>query len=81
MTRLSRAVSTTSAVIVCSWLISRIRSTWANSRCTSRKLPPVIRAIAASASASVKSSGEKVSPSSAHLWARTKRSSSSPSGR
>jgi hypothetical protein len=53
MTRLSRAVSTTSLVIVRSRLISSTRATWLNSRCTSRKLPPVMRAIAASASASV----------------------------
>jgi hypothetical protein len=34
-------------------LMRRIRAIWLNSRCTSRKLPPVMRAIAASASASV----------------------------
>jgi len=81
MTSDSRAVSTTSLVIVRSRLISSTRAIWLNSRCTNRKLPPVIRAIAASASASVQSSGEKVSPTSCHLWARMKRSSSSLRGR
>ena len=43
MTSCSRAASTTSCVIVRTSLIRRIRSIWANSCCTNRKLPPVIR--------------------------------------
>lgn len=47
MTRVSRAASTTSAVIVWRWLIRLI---WANERCRRRKLPLVVREIAATAS-------------------------------
>jgi hypothetical protein len=67
--------------MVRSRFISSTRSIYANRRCTSRKWPQVMRAIAASASASVQSSGENVSPTSCHLWARIKRSSSSLKGR
>jgi hypothetical protein len=42
---------------------------------------PAIRAIAAPASASAKSSGEQVGPSSAHLRVTTKRSAAALSAR
>src|SRR5699024_5246813 len=81
MTRVDRAASTTSSVMVCSSLIFMMRSIWVNSRSTSRKLPWVTRAIAASAWASVKSSGSRVCPSLCHRRSRTKRSSTSARGR
>src|SRR5947209_8124178 len=49
MRSVSRAASTTSLVTLCKSLMRRMRSIWVNSRCTSLKLPPVIRAIAATA--------------------------------
>ena len=56
MTSDSRAVSMTFLVIMLKLLISIMRRVWANSRWTRRKLPPVMRATAAMASVSVKSS-------------------------
>lgn len=50
MTRDSRAAVTTSLVTVLSWLISMMRWIWAISRVVSRKLPPVMRMMAAQAS-------------------------------
>ena len=50
MTKDSRAVSTTSLVTVVIWLISRMRSIWVTSLLVRRKLPPVIRVMAATAS-------------------------------
>ncbi len=47
MTRVLRAVSTTSAVTVWGSLIFKTRWIWAKSRCRRRKLPPVMRATAA----------------------------------
>lgn len=64
MTRFARAVSTTSLATARSRLISGTRSICESSGCTRRKFPPVIRAIAAGAAASVPSSGENVSPPS-----------------
>lgn len=49
MTSVERAASTTSSVISESWLILRMRSIWTNSRCSRRKLPPVMRAMDATA--------------------------------
>lgn len=49
MTSVDRAASTTSSVMVCSSLIFMTRSIWVNSRSTSRKLPWVMRAMAAKA--------------------------------
>ena len=50
MARASRAPSTTALVTSSSALISRIRSIWLRSRFISRKLPPVMRIIAATVS-------------------------------
>ena len=49
MTSVERAASTTSSVMVVNSLIFMIRCIWVNSRSTRRKLPRVIRAIAAMA--------------------------------
>jgi ribosomal protein S18 acetylase RimI-like enzyme len=66
MTRVARAASTTSTVMVRNWLISRTRCIWVNSRSMRRKLPPVMRATAAAASVSVKSSASRVWP----IWSQ-----------
>jgi len=55
MTSDSRAASTTSLVTTERWLMSRIRWIWAISRPVRRKLPLVMRVIAATASPVVKS--------------------------
>jgi hypothetical protein len=81
MTSDSRAVSTTSLVIVLRLLISMMRWIWANRRWTRRKLPLVMRATAASASASVKSSADRVRLSLDQWCCRTKTSSSADRGR
>ena len=81
MTRVVRAASTTSLVTKVSSLMLRIRWIWTNSRWMSRKLPLVIRAIAAMAWASLKSAVSSSSPSLRQCWVRTKVSSSLPSGR
>jgi len=72
----SRAVSTTSRLIVVMALISRMRVICAKRRWTRRKLPLVIRATALIASASVKSPAESVSPIAAQWCSRTNVSSS-----
>jgi hypothetical protein len=58
-----RAASMTSLVITVRSLVRRMRSIRANSRCRSRKLPPVMRAIAAMAWLSVKPAPSRVRPS------------------
>ncbi len=55
ITTLERAVSTTSLVTVRRSVLRRMRSIWVNSRRSSRKVPPIIPMIAASASRSVTS--------------------------
>lgn len=77
----SRAVSTTSLLMVWRPLISRMRSIWAKSLCNRRKFPTVMRTMAAIASTSVQSLGEKESPSSRHRCSSTKCSSSAEIGR
>lgn len=76
ITKLSRAASTTSTVTTCIPFICSILSICVHNRCSSRKLPPVIRMIAASASMSVKSSTRNVHPSPrfahAHFCVRIK---------
>nr|AIU93511.1 hypothetical protein LRS1606.77 [Rhodococcus sp. NS1] len=62
MTRVLCAASMTSLVMVSSSLIFRTRWIWGKRRSRSRKLPRVIRAMAAMAWASVKSSGSRVLP-------------------
>ena len=52
ITKLSRAASTTALVTFCRPLTSRIRSIYVSSRFSNRKLPPVIRMIAATVSGS-----------------------------
>ncbi len=81
MTKFSRAVSTTSFVMRPNSLICKMRSICVNKRWINRKFPPVTRAIAAIASASVKSSGASVKLSRSHLCARMKRISSAESVR
>jgi len=77
----SRAVSTTSRLIVVMLLISRMRVIWAKRRWTRRKLPPVMRATAAIASVSVKSSADSERPIALQWCRRTNVSSSLLSGR
>lgn len=76
MSRVSRAAFTTSLVMLLSWLMSRMRVIWVKRRWKSRKLPLVMRATAAIASASVKSWGSMVRPISCQRFVRTKASSS-----
>jgi hypothetical protein len=80
MMRVWRAVSTTSRLMVVIALISRKRVIWAKRRWTRRKLPPVMRATAAIASALVKSSAASVEPIGAVVL-ETNASSSRLSGR
>ena len=81
MTRVLRAVSTTSAVMVCRSLIFMMRWIWAKSRWSSRKFPLVMRATAATACVSVKSSLSSSTPSLCQWRVRTKVSSSPVRGR
>ena len=81
MTSDSRAVSMASLVIVLRLLISMMRRVWANRRWTRRKLPPVMRATAAMASVSVKSSTDRVRLSLDQWCCRIKSSSSAESVR
>ena len=81
MTRFSRAASTTSLVISPSSLIYKMRSIWVKRRWIRRKLPPVMRAIAAIVSVSVKSCGASARPSRSHVCARMWRISSGESVR
>src|SRR6218665_3753903 len=81
MTRMLAAASMTSSVIVSSSFIFSTRLIWGKSRSRRRKLPRVIRSMAAMACASVKSSGSRVLPSRFQWRSRTKRSSSRPRAR
>ena len=81
MTRVLCAASMTSLVMVSSSLIFRTRWIWGKRRSRSRKLPRVIRAMAAMAWASVKSSGSRVLPRDRQCRSRTNSSSSCPRGR
>jgi hypothetical protein len=62
ITRLSRAASTTAAVTACSRLMPRMRSICESSRRSRRKLPPVMRMMAAIASWSDMSEAGGVRP-------------------
>ena len=62
MTRHSRAASTTSRVTCDSALMSTRRTICVRSRCKSRKFPPVMRMMAANASASLKLCAGSVTP-------------------
>ena len=75
ITRLSRAASTTSVVATCSRLRVRMRSTCDSSRCRSRKLPPVMRMIAATASGSDMPLGGSARPISGQCSESSRRTS------
>jgi hypothetical protein len=81
ITKLSRAASTTSRVTVCSALISRRRAICVRSRWSNRKLPPVTRIIAASASLSATPSSGKASPDGTHFCCRSCRTCAALRGR
>src|SRR5262249_21653177 len=70
MTRLSRAVSTTSCVTRVKALMSTTRAICVSRRWSKRKLPPVIRIMAANTASSVHPSSGKTTPAGRHLWTR-----------